>query len=127
MAQGEIDRRRHLFTYCRMSFDLFSDRFDCRVRPQEAVCKRLVLSQESEQQVLGLNVRTSELTRFVSCKEDNPSSFLRISFKHRYHHQDGLRLETLPLPVNPYRPDFPGCLFSTLKPDRTVVRTSDCA
>ena len=42
VAQGEIDRRRHLFAYCRMSFDLFSDRFDCRVRPQDAVCKRLV-------------------------------------------------------------------------------------
>jgi hypothetical protein len=49
VAQGEIDRRRYLFAYCRMSFDLLSDRFDCRVRPQEAVCKRLVLTQETEQ------------------------------------------------------------------------------
>ena len=65
------------------AFDLLADRFDGGVRAQEAVRQRLVLAQQSEQQVLGLDVRAAELAGLVPGEEDHPSRLLRVSFKHK--------------------------------------------
>jgi hypothetical protein len=40
-----------------MSFNLLANGFDRGVRPQEAIGKSLVLAQQAEQQMLGLDVR----------------------------------------------------------------------
>src|ERR1700730_7707946 len=52
------------------------------MRTQESISQSLVFAQESQKQVLRLNVRRSELTRLVSRKEDDAPCFLRITFEH---------------------------------------------
>src|SRR6476660_3193476 len=75
MAEGKINRSRDFLAHCRVGFNLLANRFNGRMRPQKAVGKRFILSQEAKQQVLGLNIRTSELALFVSCEEDNAARF----------------------------------------------------
>src|ERR1039457_7607964 len=76
--------------------------------------------------MLSLNVRTAELARFVSCEEDDPARFLGITFKHKCHRQDGLRLVLLRPLATPSPTACASGPSLTLKPDRISWRKKDC-
>jgi hypothetical protein len=82
IAQGQIDRSRDLLPDRGVAFDLFADRFHRRMGAQETVGQGLIFAQQSEQQVLGLNIRRPELAGLVARKKDDAPGFLRIAFKH---------------------------------------------
>src|SRR5947208_11664238 len=94
---------------------------------QEPIRKRLVLAQEAQQQVLGLYIGTAELARLISREEDNSARFLGVSFKHKCHRQDGLRLVLNRRPVTPLLRGSPSRPSLTLKPDRILLRIRDYA
>ncbi len=48
----------------------------------ETVRKGLVLAQQAEQQVLGLDVRAAVLARLITREENYAPCLLRIAFKH---------------------------------------------
>src|SRR5919205_971842 len=50
--------------------------------PEEAICQCFVLPQETEQQVLRLDVGASELARLIARKEYYASGLFGIPFKH---------------------------------------------
>src|SRR5450756_2073158 len=52
------------------------------MRTQEPVDDSCVFAQKSQQQVLRLYVRRTELTGLVARKEDDASCFLRVAFEH---------------------------------------------
>src|SRR5882757_1449461 len=52
------------------------------MRPQEAVRQCFVLTQKTEKQMLGLDIRRPKLTGFIAGKEDHPPRLLRIAFEH---------------------------------------------
>src|ERR1700722_13927320 len=52
------------------------------MRPQEAIRQRLVLPQQPEQQMLGLDVRRPELTGLIAREENHAPRLLRIVFEH---------------------------------------------
>ena len=65
-----------------MSLDLLADGFDRGMGPQETIGQGFVFAQESEKQVLRLDIRRPELAGFVACEKDDAPGFLRIAFKH---------------------------------------------
>src|ERR1700758_2048937 len=65
-----------------MSLNLFANRFHRRMRPQKAVRKRLVLTQQAEQQVLCLNVRRAKLACFVTREKYHAPRLFCIAFEH---------------------------------------------
>src|ERR1700685_449921 len=50
--------------------------------PQETVGERLILAPQSQQQMLGLDVRAAVLARLVPCEKDYAPSLFCIAFKH---------------------------------------------
>src|SRR5271170_7144725 len=52
------------------------------MRAKEAIGQRLVLAQQSQQQVLRLNVWRSELACLIPCEENDATCFFRIAFEH---------------------------------------------
>ena len=83
VAQRQIHRSGNLLADRGVPFDLLADGLHRGVRPQEPVRQRLVLAQQAEQQMLGLDVGTAELAGLVPGEEDHPSRFLRVTLKHR--------------------------------------------
>ena len=100
VAQRKVNGGRDFLAYRGVRFNLLSNRLDRGMGSKKAIRKRLVLTKKAQQQVFGFNVRTAELASLVPCKEDNAAGFLGISFKHRCHRQDGLRLLQLRLPAS---------------------------
>jgi hypothetical protein len=82
VAQGKVDRRRNFLPNRRVPFNLLSNGIDGRVGPKKPVCQLFVLTQESKQEMLGLDVRTAELTRLVPGEEYDAPRFFRITFEH---------------------------------------------
>ncbi len=82
VAERQIDRSGYLFPRRCMPFDLFADRLDGGVRAQKTVRQRLILTQQAQQQVFRLDIRTAELAGLIAGKEDYPSRLLRVSLKH---------------------------------------------
>ena len=82
VAQRQIHRGRDLLANRGVRFDLLADGLDRRVRAQEAVRQRLVLPQQTQQQVLGLDVGTAELAGLVPREKDHAPGLLGIAFKH---------------------------------------------
>ena len=82
VAQRQIHRSRNLFADGGVDFDLLANGFDGGVRAQEPVRQRFVLAQQSQQQVLGFDVRTAELAGLIPREEDHSPGLLRIPFKH---------------------------------------------
>ncbi len=58
VAERQIHRGGHLLADRGVPLDLLADGFDRGVRAQEAIGQRLVLAQQAQQQVLGLDVRS---------------------------------------------------------------------
>jgi hypothetical protein len=82
VGERQVDRGGDLLADGGVALDLLADGFDGCVRTQEAVGERLVLAQQAEQQVLGLDVRRAELAGLVAGKEDNSSRLLGLAFEH---------------------------------------------
>src|SRR5579884_1286657 len=82
VAQRKIDGGRNLLANGSVTLDLFADGFDRGMRTQEAVGQSLVFAQESQEQVLGLYIRRTELAGFIPCKEYDAPCFFRITLEH---------------------------------------------
>src|SRR6266581_1466873 len=82
VAQREIDRGRELLPDSNVSLNLLADGLDRGMRTQEPEGESFVFAQQSQQQVLRLYVRRTELTALVARKEDDALCFLRVPFKH---------------------------------------------
>src|SRR5665213_1918964 len=117
VAERKVYGGGDLLANCGVRFYLLANRFNGCVGPQEPVGKRFILTEQAEQQVLSLYIRTAELAGFVPCKEDDAARFLGISFKHNCHRRDGLRLVQLRQAASPANPGHRDCPSSTLKFD----------
>ncbi len=82
VAQRKIDRGRNFLADGGVSFDLLANGFDRGVGPQETIGQGFVFAQESEKQMLRLDIGRPELAGFVACEKDDAPGFLRIAFKH---------------------------------------------
>ena len=82
VAQGKVHGSGNFLPDGGMPLDLFADGFNGGVRAQKPVGQRLVLAQQAQQQVLGLDVRAAELARFVAGKEYYAPGFFRVPFEH---------------------------------------------
>ena len=51
---------------------------------QETISKILVFANQTQQQVLGLDRRATELAGFVASEEDDPPGSLCVSFEHKF-------------------------------------------
>src|ERR1051325_2169960 len=82
-AEWNLDRRRDLFAKHRPPFDLFPDALEREMRARENPTREaFAFTNQSEQQVLGLNRRTAELRRLVASNKENTTRTFRIAFKH---------------------------------------------
>ena len=82
VAQRQIHRSGNLFANGGVAFDLLANGFHRGVRPQKTVGQRLVLAQQTQQQMLGFNIRAAELAGLVAGEKDYPPGLFRITFKH---------------------------------------------
>ena len=82
LAQRNFYRGRNALAHGDPCFYFFANGFDRAVRAQEPVRQRLILAQQSQEQVLRLDVGASVLARLVPCKKYHAPSFLCIAFKH---------------------------------------------
>src|SRR5271165_2539155 len=82
VAERKIDRGRDFFADGGVSLDLLADGLDRGVGPQETIRQGFVFAQESEKQMLSLDVRRPELAGFIACEKDYAPGFLRIAFEH---------------------------------------------
>ena len=82
VAQRQVHRGRDLLPDRGVPFDLLADGFHRGMRAQEAVGQGFVFAQQSQQQVLRLNIRRPELAGFIARKKDDAPCFFRIAFKH---------------------------------------------
>src|ERR1035438_6255123 len=82
VGEWQVHACRNLFADGGVRFNLLADRLHRGVRAQEAVGQRLVLAQQAQQQVLGLDVRRAELAGLVPRKEDHAPRLFRIAFEH---------------------------------------------
>src|ERR1035437_3834458 len=82
VAQREIDRGRELLPDSNASLDVLADGLDRGMRTQEPEGESFVFAQKSQEQVLRLFVRRTELTGLVARKEDDTPCYLRVSFEH---------------------------------------------
>src|SRR6202022_1201321 len=82
VGRREVDRGRELLPDRGVSLNLLADELDRGMRTQEPVDESFVFAQKSQQQVLRLYVRRTELTGLVARKEDDAPGFLRVAFEH---------------------------------------------
>src|ERR1700730_10577588 len=65
-----------------MSFDLLANRFNRGMGTEKFVGERLVFAQQSQQQVLSLDVRRAELAGLIPGEENNAPCLFCIAFEH---------------------------------------------
>ena len=82
VRERQVNRGGNFFADGGVAFDLLADGFHRGMRAQEAVGQRLVFAQQSQQQVLGLNVRRAKLACLVPSKKYYPSRLLCIALEH---------------------------------------------
>src|SRR6266550_9522082 len=82
VAERKVNRGRNLVPDDTALLNLLSDRFHRTVRPQKPSTQRLVFAQQSQKQVLGLNIRRAELRSLIATKENHAPGFFGISLKH---------------------------------------------
>src|SRR5260370_40368673 len=80
VAERQIHGGGNLLADGGVSFNLFADRFDRGMRPKEPVGEGFVLAQQAQQEVLRLDIGTSELAGLVPCEEDYPACLFGVSF-----------------------------------------------
>src|SRR6266700_7473507 len=82
MLGSNVLVRKALSLLGSVSQNLLADGLDRGMRTQEPEGESFVFAQQSQQQVLRLYVRRTELTALVARKEDDALCFLRVPFKH---------------------------------------------
>ena len=75
MAQRQIDRSRNLLPYRRDGADPLLDELDRINGRQEAVGERLIFSEESEEEMFGIDAVGAELAGFVAGEKDDATGF----------------------------------------------------
>ena len=83
VGERQVHAGRDLFADGGVRLNLLANRLHRGVRAQEAVGQRLVLAQQAQQQVLGLDIGRAELAGLIPREEDHAPRLLRIAFKHR--------------------------------------------
>ena len=81
-AERDFDGGGDAFANRDAGLDLFPDRFDRTLLPQETVGQGLILAHQSEQQMFGLDVRAAVLAGFVSCEKYDATRFFCVAFEH---------------------------------------------
>src|SRR5579863_3445392 len=81
LAKWNFYRGRNALAHRDTRFDFFANGLDRAVGAQEAVRQRLVFAQQSEQQVLRLDVRAAVLARLVPREKYYPPCLLCVAFK----------------------------------------------
>jgi hypothetical protein len=82
-AEGNLDRRRHLFPKHGAAFDFLADVFEGEMGAREDAARQpFTLANQSKQEVLGLNGNAAELTGLVAGEEENPPSPFGVPFEH---------------------------------------------
>src|SRR6202007_824134 len=82
LAQRNFHRSRDALTRGDARLDFLADGFDRAMRAQKTVRERLILAQQSQQQMLCLDIRAAVLARLVACEKDYAPSLFCIAFKH---------------------------------------------
>ena len=83
VRERQVHAGRDLFADGGVRLNLLANRLHRGVRAQEAVGQRLVLAQQAQQQVLGLDIGRAELAGLIPREEDHAPRLLRIAFEHR--------------------------------------------
>src|ERR1700733_775616 len=76
LTQRNLPRRGDASAHGDARFDFLPDGFDGAMRAQEAVSEGFVLAQQSQQQMLRLDIGAAVLARLISCKKYYAPSFL---------------------------------------------------
>src|SRR5947209_13598042 len=82
MAEGEINGSGDFFDARGIRFYLLSDGFDYAARAKPVADQRFIRANQTQQQMLGFDFMTAELTRFVARKENHPARFFCVPFEH---------------------------------------------
>ncbi len=82
IAQRQVHGGRDLLANGGVTFDLFTNGFHRSMGPKEPIGECLVLAQQTQQQVLRLDVGRTELTGFVAREENYSPGLFRVPFKH---------------------------------------------
>src|SRR4051794_3479481 len=83
VAERQVHGRGNFFVHNPEIFYLFMDSFYLALTAQETIGERFILTQQTEQKVLGLNIRAAKLAGLISGKKDYAPGLLSIFFKHR--------------------------------------------
>jgi hypothetical protein len=81
-GKRQVHAGRNCFADNCEPLDLPADRFHRTVGAKEAVGQRLILAQDAQQHVLGIDIRRAELTRLVPREEDHTARLLGVLVKH---------------------------------------------
>ena len=82
-AERDLDRGRHFFAEDRPAFDFLADVLQRQVRAgEDAAREPLALTNQPEQEMLGLDGNAAELTGFVTGEEEDSSSPFGVPFEH---------------------------------------------
>ncbi len=82
VAERQIDAGRNLLADGRVTLDLLANGVHRRMLPEKAIGQCFVLAQQSQQQVLRLDVRRTKLAGLVAGEENHASRFFGVPFKH---------------------------------------------
>ena len=82
VTQGQIHARGNLLPDRRLRLDLLANRFDVGLAAEKPVSQSLVFPQQTQQQVLRLNVRAAKLAGLVPREEDDPAGLFGVAFEH---------------------------------------------
>ena len=82
VAQRKVHRSGNLLPDRGATLNLFANGFDRSMRAQKAIGQGFVFAQQSQQQVLRLNIRRPELAGFVAREKDDAPCLFRITFEH---------------------------------------------
>ena len=82
-AEGNLDRGRDLLAKHRAPFDFLADAFQGKVRPSKNPAREpLSLTNEPEQEVLGLNRDTAKLGGLIAGEKEHAPRSFRVAFEH---------------------------------------------
>ena len=82
VRQRQIDRSGNLLPNRSVTFNLFPNGFNRSMGAEKAIGQRLILTQKTKQQVLGLNIWGTKLAGLIPCKEDDAPRLFCIPFEH---------------------------------------------
>jgi len=80
--QRDLDGRGDLIPQPRLALDRLAQRFERRLPLREEAAELLVLPNQAEEDVLGIDGAAAQLTRFIPGEENHPAGFLGVFLKH---------------------------------------------